>query len=308
MLNENIKKTLKEKYDYYHTKYLQKIKLSTAFLFALCFIIFLILYYGLLGGVFNSTIRKDVDIKFKSVKGLSTLGVASYVIDSEVQDNLWTPSLPFFFPTYFLDNLPSFQLGEMKAVSIIITSLSELAKEDKKLKKSADLLNYDGTIWMFDKGGVLPVPSSASQYKKGRQLLIKSSPLENGLVLYDDSLLHLLKKISKSLSYSLKSLDTSIIENEKTDNQFYYNQGKVYVYSLFLKAISVDYKDILVANDLYADITYVIKALEDGVHISPSVVKNADKSSSSANHLYNMGYYIQKALIKLNKMQRGLSN
>ncbi len=268
----------------------------------------LTIYYGLIGAVFNSEIRKNIDIKPKEIAGLKTLGVANHIIEKEVQENLWTPSLPVFFPTYFLDNLPNFQLGEIKAVNIVVKAINSLAKSDRKLDKASELLSYNGRVWMFEKGGVLPVPSAASQYKKGRVLLRKSNPLDNGFKIDEESFLFVIKKIERSLAHSLKDIDSAYREDENIDDAFYYNQGKIYVYALFLQALSHDYKNILIETNLYEPMTTAIKALEDATEISPSVVKNSDKSSGAANHLYNMGYYLQKALSKLNIIKAGLKN
>ncbi len=306
MLNKNMMIKIKEKCFEIKRKYIKVSNLNAAKVFVILFALLFILYYGVFGAIFNSDIRKNVNVKLREFGGLKTLGVASYIIDREVQDNLWTPSLPFFFPTYFLDNLPNFQLGVMKANSIIVDSLASFAKSDKKLFEASELLAYDGKIWMFEKGGVLPVPSAASQYKKSRVLIKKSSPLANGLALDKFSFLYLINTIDKSLSISLNKIDKANIEDENIDDVFYYNQGKAYAYLLFLKAMSHDYKNVLIETNLYEPITSVIKSLENACKVSPTIVKNANRSSSSANHLYNLGYYLQKALLKLEVIKEGL--
>lgn len=313
MLNENFKKIIKNKIEYYRQKHIYKISFGLWTIVCGSVLAIFVLYYGVLGGVLNSHIRKNLDYPSKEVEGLKTTGLATVLINQEVFENLWTPNLPFIFPTYFLDNLPNFQLGEMSAISNVISSFSYLAGRDEKIASAAAYLKYPGDIWMFDKSGVLPVPSSTSQYKKGRKDLLRSNPLVYGLDLNNYSLGIILRNISKDLKESLVKVDTHIVEESsswfdfKADNVFYYNQGKTYAYALFLRTLAEDYKQVLVEKNLYADFTSLIKALEDASQIDPMIVRNGDDNSSLApNHLYVLGYYIQKALIKFSTIERGL--
>ena len=64
------------------------------------------------------------EIKSRNQKQSSTIEMASFIINREVNEKLWTANVPFFFPSYFLDNMPSFQLGMINATADIINSLS----------------------------------------------------------------------------------------------------------------------------------------------------------------------------------------
>lgn len=101
----------------------------------------------------------------------ATVEMMSFLIKREVSDKMWTPNLPFIFPSYVLDNMPNFQLGLMSAVSNVSSSFA--AKVDQTiapekelpLKTAAELLKYPGTIWMFSPQNKLlrflpPTPST----------------------------------------------------------------------------------------------------------------------------------------------------
>lgn len=94
---------------------------------------------------------------------------------------MWTPNLPFFFPSYFLDNMPAFQLGMFDTLAKFSSGFAErtgnLVMADDlphHLQEAAVLLKYPGTVWMFSPTNrLLPAPSANTQYRKARKHLIK---------------------------------------------------------------------------------------------------------------------------------------
>ena len=143
-------------------------------LIALFCIVFL--YYPL-GGLIIHNIDTSSDFHPQTSDGrLASVDTISHLINREVHHKLWTPNLPFLFPSYILDNMPAFQLGIMSSISQIARAIDSLP-----LSKASDiarnartegtkLLQYPGNVWLFSpQNKLLPVTSSNTQYKKGRK-------------------------------------------------------------------------------------------------------------------------------------------
>lgn len=274
----------------------------------------LIFLYYPLGGWMVHNIDTTTDYEINTGPDQSaTMEMMSFLIKRETSDKMWTPNLPFIFPSYFLDNMPSFQLGEISALSHFATALSTrldkpiAAREDQPLKTAAALLRYPGTIWMFSPTNKLtPVPSAGSQYKKARKQLIEyNALLRSGDIAFYKSpadLAYFVGKITNDLWKSNQQLETRIREHSgdwldfQADNIFYYQKGKLYAYYLIVKALGNDYKEVLVAKDLYQPWTRLLNALEEGVAVNPAIVRNGELDSMTApNHLAALGYYSLKA-------------
>lgn len=289
--------------------------------------ILIFLYYPL-GALIVDKIdtNTELDINIAHPEQSASAEMMSYIINRETNEKIWSPNLPFFFPSYFLDNMPNFQLGMMSSVSALAKAMAiriEPGISDNRelhLKEAARLLQYPGNIWMFSPTNrLMPVPSSHSQYRKARKQLIKYNARlsEGGEVFYRNpaDLAFFLKKMNTGLAQSVNSLETQIREyssnyiDNKADDVFYYNQGRIYGDYLLLRALSVDYKNIIVSNDLYPEWTRMLNAMELASQISPSVVRNGSLGSLTApNHLSSLAYYTVKSRLLMlniiNKLQQ----
>lgn len=284
-------------------------------LLILVFFAFIFLYYPIGGFIVNDIDTNTTYEINDSPQGQSaTVDMMSYLIRRETKYKIWTPNLPFIFPSYFLDNMPNFQLGMISAISNTATAMSKrlqkTIKTDEKphLKTAAELLRYPGTVWMFSpQNPLVPAPSATTQYNRARKHLISyNQELTYGSEIFYKSpadLSFILFQINKDLRSGNNQLTAHIRENStnlfdlKADNVFYYQQGKIYAYYLLIKALGTDYKEILINYDLYNSWTRLLKALEDGAHLDPLLVRNADLNSSIApNHLSYLAYYELKAV------------
>ncbi len=271
------------------------------------------LYYPL-GGWFVNKIDTTTDYEINTPNDQSaTVEMMSFLIHREVTENMWTPNLPFMFPSYFLDNMPSFQLGMLSSLKTMSAAMSAkldkmvATKDELPLKKAADFLKYPGTIWMFSpQNKLLPAPSAGSQYRKARkQLIAYNQALRDGSAVFYKSpqdLAFFIQRICNDLWRSNKSLEERIRENSSdffdfsADEVFYFQKGKVYVYYLLLKTLAHDYKDIIVSYDVYQPLTNMLKSMESVVRLSPMIVRNGVPDSSFApNSLLSAGYYTVKA-------------
>jgi len=285
----------------------------------ICSIIFL--YYPL-GGLIINNIDTDTSVEISSPKQerSATIETISYLIRREVNDKIWTPNLPFFYPSYFLDNMPEFQLGIMDAISNISQTLSErwepnvATKDEQLLTKANKLLHYPPTIWMFStENKLMPAPSSHSQYRKARKLLIKynQSLSDGSIIIYKtpQDLTAILKNISINLHKIATKLENHIREespsyiDNKADNLLYRAKGFAYSNYMLLKALGIDYKNILVDSDIYVDWTRMQKALENAAQLNPLIVRNGEINSVfSPNHLTTEGFYLLKARSLMQKI------
>lgn len=277
------------------------------------FILLAALYYPL-GAFLTNSIDTDTSYEMPAAENQSaTLSASAFLIKREINDKIWTPNLPFFFPAYVLDNMPAFQKGLVSSIANVVTAMSKRIpiEKDSQLHKAAELLNYPPTIWMFSpQNKLLPAPSSNSQYRRARKYLLKyNEALSRGETIFlkrPQDLLFILQRVRRDLQKSAAALESHIRENadslidNKADDVFYFQQGKLYGDYLLLKALSADYKDIIVAQNIYQTWTRLLKTLEDAAHMSPLIVRNGGLNSSVApNHLVAMGYYTNRAVVSL---------
>ncbi len=285
------------------------------------FFLLFVLYYPL-GAFMTDSIDTDTAYEAQTIEHQSaTVSAAAYLIKREINNKIWTPNLPFFFPASVLDNMPAFQEGLMSGIATVMTAMSKRVpiRDDSLLAKSAELLNYPPTIWMFSpQNKLLPVPSSNSQYRRARKYLLKYnealSRSETIFMKRPQDLNYILTKVRKDLLKSSAGLEKHIRENStalfdnKADELFYHQQGKLYGYYILLKALSADYKKIIVAHDLYQSWIKLLKAFEDASHLSPLIVRNGRLDGSFApNHLAVIGLYTDRAVISLIELMQKLS-
>ncbi len=274
--------------------------------------ILLLLYYGIGGLIINNIDTSSSYQPKNKDNSLSVIDMSSHLINREVYHKIWTPNLPFMFPSYFLDNMPNFQLGLMSAISKTISVFPKLIityDDDasmQNLSEAAELLQYPGNIWLFSSDNRL-APSSSTQYKKGRKKLNQfNQEIAQGRIIFQatpDNLLLILAAIKSDISKQIIKTDTHIREyqksliDNKSDDIFYYDLGKLYGYFQILKALGDDFKDILVKEDVYQQWTALLKNLEMASDLNPSIVRNGKLNSSFApNHLAAINYFASRSI------------
>lgn len=284
------------------------------------------LYYPL-GGLMVHHIDTTPNIRKETVEDgrMLVLDMASLLINREVHHKIWTPNLPFLFPSYFLDNMPAFQKGIMSAVVVVVSVFDDVdangVSEDvkKELDEAIKLLRYPPDVWLFSpKNKLVPVPSSSTQYKKGRKKLNNyNAEIAKGKLVVlknEQNLALVLQGVAKDLLKSQLRLEKHVMEHSrsvidvKADEEFYFAQGKGYAYSQLLRDLGKDFKEILVAKDVYQDWTSMLRALRMASDLNPSIVRNAKPNSSFApNHLLVINYYMAAAVERLNGILGKLS-
>ena len=279
--------------------------------------IIVFLYYPLGGWLIHKIDTTSYQAQTADGK-LGTIDTISYLINREVHYKIWTPNLPFVFPSYFLDNMPAFQKGIMSSVAKTAHSLDGLKltiasdSAANNLSEGASLLQYPADIWLFSpKNKLIPAPSSPTQYKKGRKKLNnfnrEVSAGKTDIARTPDNLSLILYVIKKDLNKNMLQTEKHIRENSssffdfKSDDVFYFSVGKLYAYEQILNALGIDFKPVLIKYDIYSNWVSMTKALENATKLAPMIIRNAQTSSSFApNHLVAVNYYNAKALNSLN--------
>lgn len=252
----------------------------------------LVLSYYPLGGLLSENIDRtpDYNLTRESEQQSLTVETMRFLINREVNENLWTANLP----------VTAAVIGEE-------TQCPENGREKAVMNGAAELLKYPGNVWLFAPDNKLKIaPSSASQYRKARKLLRDYNRLlPAGRCFWARDYVNmrgLIKAVKRDLYKTAEKLETQIAEHSsdwtdfRADDLFYYSQGKIYAYMLILKAWGMDFKEVLLDSGQYENWTRVTRALEDGSALSPLAVRNGELNSGmAANHLVALGYYMLRA-------------
>jgi hypothetical protein len=251
----------------------------------------------------------DID---KGVKGAAFVKVNEMLIEQMV-DN-WLPN-DLFWPTVFLDNMPSFQIGELEVVRynvrVLRDNLSRMRTTDK-LDRWAEgaftALSNDPYKWWF--------PSAESRWKKAQKDLQKYyEGLKSGASFFprSDNLVELLYQYA-SLMGGVNTRLINAVERKGTilpvtegdaqpteggeliqldipwsqiDDNFYYAQGVAYALHASFKAIRIDFYELLERKNSLR-LTDKIMELLERCEFEPWIVFNGAPDSIFANHSMNV--------------------
>lgn len=250
-----------------------------------------LLYYGL-GSIFSENIDKNLQfIAPKAPKNDAIRSTISNLIAREIDEHMYTPNLPFFFPAYILDNMPAYQSGIILSLSDILHAIA-FQSTDENLKKADELLSYPLNVWLFSKTKDFKIePSSTAQYRKAKQFLLKTKPEEINrpdvcLTAIEQNLL----LTEKELLEALQS------ETGGSDEIFFRAQGRLYTDYMLLKAVEKD-------NEIFLENVY--KPLIKAILLEPLFVQNGRFGSSFLpNHLLELAYLTLKSANALEKVRQ----
>ena len=280
---------------------------------------FIFLYYPIGGWLIHNTDTPIYEPKNQN-NNLHVIDAISHLVNQEVRQKIWTPNLPIIFPSYFLDNMPNFQLGVISAISTTANSLKQLKYNSvntsvkDNLTEAAELFQYPGTIWLISpQNHLLPATSSNTQYKKAKRKLddVNKEIASNKAVIpfSVDNFTIMISYIKKDLNALIKTNASHVRENQnsffdfKVDNYFYFSFGKIYAYLQIAKAIGYDFKEVLIKHDIYQYWTKFLNLFEQLLKIEPLIIRNAPLNSSFApNHLTTINFYIANAVNYLNNI------
>ena len=239
---------------------------------------------------------------------------ANEMLIKQLFDN-WQPN-DLFWPTVLLDNMPSFQIGELEVIRynirVLRDNLSRMRTTDK-LDPSAEgaftALSNDPYKWWF--------PSAESKWKKAyddlgefyKGLINGTShfyPRADNLVELLNQYVSLMGGVNTRLINAPKRKEAVLamerdikkgakgsqlvqlnIPWHKIDDNFYYGQGAAYALYESFKAIRIDFIEVLKDKNSVKLIDKIIEDLRR-CQFEPLIVFNGSPGSVFANHSLNL--------------------
>ena len=243
-------------------------------------------------------------------------------------------------PGVLLDNMPSWEFGVLEMTRDLALAMRKdfsrsqsQSIENRYIAKAVPQLNMDNEAWMF--------PAAESSYQKGIDLLYKyraelvdTSRGESQFYTRADNLREWLKLVEKRLgSYSQRlsaSVGSSRINTDlagqrsarqsspnmqekhvrtswwKLDDVFYESKGATWALLHYLRAVEVEFADVLEDKNALVSLRQIIRELEATQQTvwSPMIL-NGDGFGMLANHSLVMANYISRAnaaLIELTEL------
>ena len=235
-----------------------------------------------------------------------------------------------FPPGIFLDNIPSWEYGVLVQVRDLTRALRKdfarsqsQSAEDADLAKAEPRFNFDNKSWVL--------PSSESEYQEGINSLSRyqsrlSDPNQKNALFYAraDNLNNWLgdvgtrlgslsQRLSASvgrvkLNTALKTevpavgevpqVDEEVVETPwmQIDNVFYEARGQAWALSHLLRAIEVDFADVLAKKNATVSVRQIIRELEASQEpVWSPMILNGSGFGVLANHSLVMANYISRA-------------
>lgn len=222
----------------------------------------------------------------------------------------WTPNDLPLTPGYWLDNLPSFQIGVMDVVrraSVVLRDdlgrarptdppHAELALAARAY--AADLRRWSG-------------PSAESMLQRGNDALIRFRQDLGGraqIYGHTEALLHLVEALAQELDtvdqLLLQASNRDVVPWYKVDDNLYHAQGAAYAAQGLLAAAGAEFP-ALQQGKAKAALETAVRSLAEG-QFEPWVVTTGSKSSLFANHSSRLRQFLEEARMDLLKVAGGL--
>ncbi len=288
---------------------------------AVLILIPVVYYVG--GGLWLHRIDDRPDFEPQNVQpGESrAVAVAAALITREVDDHHWTPMDPFFLPGAWLDNMPNYQAGIMKALARFgVEMRDQLARsrgsspQDPDLDRAAARLNADPRQWVWTPSmSIWPSVTATSQYRDGRAALIAyNKRLAAGQASFErraDNLQAFLERVASDIGSTSAQIDRHIHDHGGdlldfyADNLFYANKGQLYAYYMLLKELGNDYQGVLRERDISGPWAQMMETFRTAATLQPWVVVNgAADSQFLPSHLVAQGFYLLRARTQLREV------
>ena len=247
-----------------------------------------------------------------------------------------------FPPGLVLDNIPSWEYGVLVQVRDLTRALRKdfarsqsQSAEDADLAKAEPRFNFDNKSWML--------PSSESEYQEGINSLSRyqarlSDPNQKNALFYAraDNLNNWLgdvgtrlgslsQRLSASvgrvkLNSALKTeslqpgqvpvVDEEVVETPwmQIDNVFYEARGQAWALSHLLRAIEVDFADVLAKKNATVSVRQIIRELEAAQEpVWSPMILNGSGYGMLANHSLVMANYMSRANAAVMDLRQWLS-
>lgn len=243
-------------------------------------------------------------------------------------------------PSVFLDNIPAWEFGALEMIrDMALIMRQEFSRSQSQSMENANLkvaqpqLNIDHRSWAM--------PSAENEYKKAitalyayRKELADVSSQSGQFYARADNLRDWLQEVTKRLGSYSQRLSASVGREQlnvdlagddvaqqsthnasslqlktswwKIDDEFYEARGATWALLHFLKAIEIDFGDVLAKKNARVSLQQIIRELEASQEtIWSPMILNGDGFGVLANHSLVMANYISRAnaaLIDLNDL------
>jgi hypothetical protein len=252
--------------------------------------------------------------------GSQTVAIAADLIDREINSHRWVANDPLFMPGSLLDNMPEYQQGIVTAISRFSLELTDQiartrgsSQMDPDLDRAAGLLRYPGTIWIFDfRTSWAPTASSEQQYRQALAALRSyNERLGQGQAVFEtraDNLLATLDRIAADIGSSSAAIDRHLEASGfwpdfAADNLFYANKGRLYAYFLLVRAMEIDFVNVIRERQLSGAWSQTVDSFRAAAALQPWVVVNgAPDGQILPNHLAAQGFFLLRARTQLREV------
>lgn len=233
-------------------------------------------------------------------------------------------------PSIFMDNMPAFEYGALEqARDLALIMRKEFSRSqsqsaaDKDLGEAQSKLNIDHTSWL--------VPSAESEYRDAIKLLklyrarmMDSNNQDAQFYARADNLNEWLKEVQKRLGSMSQRLSASVGQERlntdlagdnsarqstpnltshqvktswwKIDDVFYESRGASWALLNFMRAVEVDFADVLKKKNAEVSLRQIIRELEATQQtVWSPVVLNGSGFGLVANHSLVMANYVSRA-------------
>lgn len=264
---------------------------------------------------------------FQVANGSHAVAMAAALVDREINDAGWVANTPFPFPSYFLDNMPNFQLGLMYAISRFAIEMTDSlgrtrgsSQVDPDLDKASGLLKYDGTVWHWEPSvSIFPTAAAETQYLAGmRSLMSYNQRLGAGHATFDrraDNLKDILERIAADLGSTSAAIADRVADwrlfgiDRKADDVFYNTKGRLYGYYMILTGIGRDFEKVIADRRVEQVWQQMMDSMRAAAELQPWVVSNAAPDSLLlANHLSAQGFELLRARTQMREVTSVLAN
>ncbi|HFB64908.1 MAG TPA: DUF2333 family protein [Aeromonadales bacterium] len=264
------------------------------------------------------------------IVGYTTLEAMIEVSETLLNKNGGFISNDIMPPGVFQDDMPAWEYGVLVQIRDMARVLrndysrsQSQSNEQVDLKEAEPRFNMNRRSWAF--------PSAEGEYRKGIQYLkayqsklVNADDPNTQFYARADNLREWLKGVEKRLGALSQKLSASVIEERentdlsgdsaarqstqtnslvrvktpwmKIDDVFYEARGTAWALINFLKAVEVDFKDVLEKKNAMASLKQIIRDLEETQQTvwSPMIL-NGSGFGTLANHSLVMASYIARA-------------
>jgi hypothetical protein len=286
------------------------------------FVLVLLLYYGL-GGLLLSKV--DADASFRPgaadlpANGSVAVGMASGLMDREVNVNGWVPNNPWFFPTGWIDNMPNFQRGVVEIVRQFslemrdqVGRLRGTGGTDPDLEAAFTSLSQSADLWWLNAHRPIFSTSAESRYRDGVAALRRYNlRVASGKAVFErrqDTLAATLDRLALSLGAASNALNqhataySSDLVDFGGDDVFYQAKGQAYASYMLLAGLRQDYDGLIRNRELAALWAQLMESLKQATELDPLVVQNNAADGLMPNHLLALDSTMQTARARLREI------